>query len=232
MFRPNEIISMFVVCMHKCVYTGLSCCITLVKQNSLINLVIQIWGTKLKYKYEKKNPVVWITLDPPPPQSHRVIKGLTTLFLFLFTFNSTDTAEIRNTDVTPGVCTDRLLLSSHLHPLSVLPKCLVSLSCMNSATSPACQPVRERTACTARWMWVKLEGILQCLCGCLHINPAVGRAQAQLPPAPGTSKGDRNDTGYTEEANFSCEFNLSSWRCNGGTWPVGVSGGWKAAEFC
>lgn len=95
MFRPNEIISMFVVCMHKCVYTGLSCCITLVKQNSLINLVIQIWGTKLKYKYEKKNPVVWITLDPPPPQSHRVIKGLTTLFLFLFTFNSTDTAEIR-----------------------------------------------------------------------------------------------------------------------------------------
>lgn len=28
--------------------------------------------------------------------------------------------------------------------------------------------------------------------------------------APATSRGERKDTEYTEEANFSCEFNLSS----------------------
>lgn len=56
MFRLNEIISMFVVCMHKLNVStqGFNVAVTLVKQNSLIKLVTQVWGKKLKYKYEKK----------------------------------------------------------------------------------------------------------------------------------------------------------------------------------
>lgn len=56
MFRLNEIISMFVVCMHKLNVSiqGFNVAVTLVKQNSLIKLVTQFWGKKLKYKYEKK----------------------------------------------------------------------------------------------------------------------------------------------------------------------------------
>lgn len=50
--------------------------------------------------------------------------------------------------------------------------------------------------------------------------------------SPWPQQGDRKDTEYTEKANFSCEFNLSSWRCNRGKWPIGVSGGLKAGEFC
>lgn len=56
MFWLNEIISMFVVCMHKLNVStqGFNVAVTLVKQNSLIKLVTQVWGKKLKYKYEKK----------------------------------------------------------------------------------------------------------------------------------------------------------------------------------
>lgn len=182
---------------------------------------------------------MWITLGPPPPQSHRVIKGLITLFLFLFTFNSTDTAEVWNTDVRLGVCdwfvyTDRLLLSSHLHPPAMLPKCLVSLSCMNSATRPACQWERERAA---RCLWVEViqEVILQCLRVCistenLHTWSGEGTgsgATKEQQPAPGPCKGDIKDTEYAEEANFSWvqPEQLKVWQGEGG--PSLWAGGWR-----
>ena len=49
--------------------------------------------------------------------------------------------------------------------------------------------------------------------GCLHINPALLEWRGdrlRCHQGAATSKGERKDTEYTEEANFSCEFNLSS----------------------
>lgn len=74
----------------------------------------------------------------------RAIKGLITLFLFLFTFNTTDTAEIWNNVCDQFIYTDMSVASSHLHNLFKIPKFLVSLSCMTSAIGSVHQWAREQ----------------------------------------------------------------------------------------
>lgn len=164
-------------------------------------------------------------------------------FFFLFTFNSTDTAEVWNTDVRPGVCdrlvcTDRLSLSSHLHPLAVVPKCLVSLSCMNSATRPVCQvrewensvdsKVKGRSWSCSASVWVFAHK---------SCTPGVGREQAQVPPR---SSNQPLAPGKVTEKTLNIQKRpislvSSTWAAEGvtgGKWPIGVSRGWTAGEFC
>lgn len=84
---------------------------------------------------------------PPPAPTHSSTETLGALFLFLLTFNTTDTAETQNAYVTVGAGSVHL----HRHVMSELtssqtPRFLVSLSCVMSATRSACQlTAKERT---------------------------------------------------------------------------------------
>lgn len=98
----------------------------------------------------------------------RVIKALITSFVFLFTFNTTDTAEIWNpyrTQDTIGSFTQTcyLLVSSHQRSLFKIPKFLGSLSCTTSAIRSVCQSTSERTKQRTRqtWLAMKREMILR-----------------------------------------------------------------------
>lgn len=97
----------------------------------------------------------WPCLPPPSAPTHSSTETLGALFLFLLTFNTTDTAETQNAYVTVGAGSVHL----HRHVMSELtssqtPQFLVSLSCVMSATRSACQlTAKERTEWTERQKW-------------------------------------------------------------------------------
>lgn len=184
---------------------------------------------------------MWITLGPPPRQSHRVIKGLITLFLFLFTFNSTDTAEIWNTDVTPGVCVCGLFVQTFCYWAHIctlfpwFPNVLFPWVAWILPADLLCQSVSESSGDSQVPSWSRRWWMLQCLSAGVR-TPGVGRGQAQVPPRSSNqplapARWQKRHWIY-RRGQFLWWVQPEQLKVEQGKWPIGVSGGLEAGEFC